>query len=380
MRIKVNVFFSILALFLAPQCFAESLELGLGIDISAGVDRKTRKWVDSLPEKVRIEAIKMLEQALPLVDKSVNGYLDRVEEIMSSTISDAGCQAQAFGKGTIDFLGSAITFSGMPRPINDLKKEKKAYKKRFDRDTSPTLYADDYADLVANISLTRCQLLHSPDAVSRVDLIMEDVLPLFQLWTRLEEENCTSAENCLEQKLKSIKDMGQRADIRDVAASEYERIISSVHHPKVSSFRQFRPGPYEVALIKIYRAEDALMLAKFRRISLARMHLDAADDKLSSLNYQYKTAYDDLNKNPKRSSDSANHAAVNLVAVNALIDKAEETAVELKEQVDLQRNRAAAMRRKLEELKNIADNNIRQIHDKRIDSRVTGGERGGAIR
>lgn len=384
LMIKNLIFSLIFVAFSGFYSFALALELELGVSAEAGIDRKTRKWIESLPEKIRLEVIKALEDALPLVDKSIHSYLDHVDKIMASTVTDVGCQVQAAGKNTIDYLGSTITFSGMPKPIDNLLDEQARYKTRFRRNTTPTLYAHGYADLVGNISLTRCQLQHAPEVIPRVELIMTDSLARFHLWVRLEDEGvCDSAKDCYAKKLATVRDLSSRADLRDKLASDADTILAGVQNPEGSVIGQFRQGPYEAALMQIYRAEDSLMLAKTLRISSAQKYLNAANNDLSKVDSAYASAVGSLSARPNLAIDSANNALVSLVAVEALIKKAEDTALELTEQIRVQRERIAQLKSMLLRLKlsaaEEAAKRASELKSDRGDNRATGGDKAGGM-
>lgn len=74
---------------------AVDVPLGLGFSVDArliaGLDAPTRDLINGLPSEIRVQLIKTLEEALPMIDESVNGYLNKVDQIIGEQITHGSC-------------------------------------------------------------------------------------------------------------------------------------------------------------------------------------------------------------------------------------------------------------------------------------------------
>src|SRR5258707_1310808 len=69
--------------------------------LTIGLEGRTNSMIEGLPPKIKDELIKFLKEALPLIDKSVDKYLTRVDEILHKNIEDglASAQCSVIGVG-----------------------------------------------------------------------------------------------------------------------------------------------------------------------------------------------------------------------------------------------------------------------------------------
>ena len=77
-------------------------------DVTAGLDAPTRELIGRLPAELRAQVLQLLKDSLPLIDKSVNGYLDRAGVIINETINNASCAATAVVYNAIGEISSKI--------------------------------------------------------------------------------------------------------------------------------------------------------------------------------------------------------------------------------------------------------------------------------
>lgn len=63
----------------------------LSFGVEAGLDKKTRKFLDAYPKKIREQVVGMLRDALPLYKDGVAFTFDRVNESIRLTFSEIEC-------------------------------------------------------------------------------------------------------------------------------------------------------------------------------------------------------------------------------------------------------------------------------------------------
>ncbi len=82
---------------LSPAAAVElNLKASASLSASAtvGLDDKTRALIATLPKDVRVQVMILIEQALPLIDISVQKYLDQVDIILDKQINHLECAVQ----------------------------------------------------------------------------------------------------------------------------------------------------------------------------------------------------------------------------------------------------------------------------------------------
>ncbi len=265
MRRTIRAFgaFIIMATVSNPLLGAEILKFEASAKV--GIDSETRALIEKLPEDIRVQTIKLLQDALPLIDTSVHGYLDRADEIMGRQIANATCAFDAMSKSFWDQIGE-------PTPISDLSEQWEDLKSDFNRSSSPHAYITQYADFLANAAVTVCRTKVEPMAAATIARLQNDVRVRWLQWSRV-EVSCTNAEDCLQQVTEATRKKIKEADPRDVKLVNAAELFGQVQYPSkptffesVSSFfGSFHQDGYESALIKLHRIQDALELAKLKR-------------------------------------------------------------------------------------------------------------------
>jgi hypothetical protein len=63
----------------------------VGVNTSVGLDDRTLDLLNRLPKEVREQIVNAVGDALPILDKSVNAYLAKINEILDRQINHAQC-------------------------------------------------------------------------------------------------------------------------------------------------------------------------------------------------------------------------------------------------------------------------------------------------
>ena len=57
-------------------------------DLSIGLDRDTLNAINILPDNIRKALFKLVQDSLPLIDASVNGYIAHVNQVLKDNINE----------------------------------------------------------------------------------------------------------------------------------------------------------------------------------------------------------------------------------------------------------------------------------------------------
>src|SRR5215469_15625259 len=89
---KLRRFSSLILLLtlIFPDFFAGQ-GIPVGVNATVGLDDRTLDLLNRLPKEVREQIVNAVRDALPILDKSVNAYLAKVDEILDHQINHAQC-------------------------------------------------------------------------------------------------------------------------------------------------------------------------------------------------------------------------------------------------------------------------------------------------
>jgi hypothetical protein len=268
----------------AAPASAADLTFGLKAEARAvaGLDAETRALIERMPETIRVQTMKLLVEALPLIDQSVNAYLDKANEIVSSQIAHAGCTIQGAAKGTLEIFKAALPMQADPTPILKLAERWDDMQTTFDEEAAPLTYIFTYADFLANAAITSCQVENSEEAVTSIQILQSNARIRWQTWRRTTSQ-CADALTCFEMTKKLAQQQLASADARDVQAADGPRRFSQIATPaRLRPFQTFRQKAFEDGMIKHYRIVDAIALARVQRQAKAEIIVQDAKDRLAA--------------------------------------------------------------------------------------------------
>jgi hypothetical protein len=76
------------------------------LSFDVGLDSETRDLIAKLPESLRQEFIRALQQAQPILDQSIEKYIAKVNEAIQESIAHAHCATVGVSKGVGDSLSN----------------------------------------------------------------------------------------------------------------------------------------------------------------------------------------------------------------------------------------------------------------------------------
>jgi len=266
--------------FLSPSSNAQLLGIGISasakLDAEFGLDPATREFIDKLPAEIRAQVIVLLEQALPLVDKSVNGYLDHVNSIITEQTDHAACVITATVATIEDQLKDRI-LSRRDTPVETLVTWRIDLQNEHKQSTAPLEYAVHYEDFLAAVAQSQCNL-HAGPALARLDGLANEARGRWKVWRQLENK-CGNADECYTYAHAQTQAAINTADPRDIAAVGASTKFNSVGRPeKIAwySLSKFHQGPYEDQIGTLQDVQQSLLVARLARESKAARDRDAA--------------------------------------------------------------------------------------------------------
>lgn len=319
-------------IFLAYTCPAEALNVSVkasaSISVLAGLDPPTRALIASLPDDVRAKALELLTAALPLIDDSVEKYLDRVNEIVDVQIDHISCSLVGVGKASVDEVKAL--FNTAPTPIANLEKQALQLQTAFKADSPPKQYRVAYAELLVNGAKTACSAMSVQQALSLINDLRAASSYQGRLWTRAETYSCKNASDCLSAIVARTEEAIKNADIRDITTVQGDVRIKKINMPaKPGFFKSFRQAPYEDRMDELFSIQDGIALAHDVRLSIARQNMNMGQGKIDAMDAANKLAKTNLSQTLVSSNNSAIGvvSTVPEMAIDAqvFLDKAVET-------------------------------------------------------
>ncbi len=276
---KLGVGVTALSIVLTGASYSNAALFGVDVDAEFGLDQKTMDFINGLAPQVRQEVVKLLKEALPLIDSSVTAYLDKVDGILEKQINHMQCAAIGAGAALSDDL-KGKTFGGPPQPVSKLEEDMKKTITGFKPDVNPHDMRLAYSDLIYRATVTSCQVSIAPETEKDVAAILENVRPRWMVWYRL-DGSCPDITQCYSWQEQHTKETISKADKRDVASIDGETRMSAVHQPNtrasgVAWWKTFNPTEHEKALGELISLEDGIKLAAAKRLTDAKSALESA--------------------------------------------------------------------------------------------------------
>ena len=268
----------LLVLGQTPPNSAIALDLGFhasaSFEATFGLDQRTRDFIDSLPAKVREQVLGLLKDALPLIDKSILSYMEKVNDILDVQINHIECAAVGTGEVLGADLKSVLPFTNVPAPIAKLEGDAKSVVLGFSFKDSPHDIQTKYADLLYRAAVTACQVQLSPAPAKDVAAIQSNIHTRWSVWYHLDEE-CLDASSCYEKLNTQVEDDIKNSDPKDVAAINGVNRFLLISKPEDPSFFawQYDPTEYEKTLGELISIHDGISVAKLTRQAIAKKAL-----------------------------------------------------------------------------------------------------------
>ncbi|WP_434661486.1 hypothetical protein P5W99_00800 [Paraburkholderia sp. A3BS-1L] len=281
---------AILATFLScGHAHAADFNIGLSANASveAGLDAETRALIDKMPENIKNQTLDLIVKALPMLDASVYGYIDKVNDTIAHQLANASCTAV----GTADNVitgAKHLLFGGRPAPVKDLRHERVRLETAFHANSAPSDYVDAYGDFLHAADITACDVSagsSGSEALTAVRDIRIEVSRPWLTWRRL-ENSCHDADTCVI----AAKDLAyltmQQADPRDVVKADAQQRLLQVSFPPSKNwwertFTSYEQGPAEASMADYLEVIDAINTAALGRKLQAIQFLKEAQDQLA---------------------------------------------------------------------------------------------------
>lgn len=349
-------------------------------DVTVGLDETTRRLIQGLPDEVKKQVLDLLRQALPLIDTSVEKYLNRVDEIVSNQVNHLQCAGQGFAKGTVEEVSAAIK-GRPPTPLLTLQKQFEDRESAFE--SRPLIHlAIEYEDFLGRAAVTACQVVSEKTNTDRVASLQAKARPRWRIWYDLEDK-CDSPQACLNLRYSHLKELIERSEQRDIERSSVRKTFASVNQKPATSDNMFSrltrkktsSGPwivFETELLKIAEAERALVAVRDLRQTNARNAFNAGTDLLIAAEATEKTA-----SNAVHSTDLAsNQRAVALAAqglanvdeIRRLVNLGGANSLEVQAKVPDALSRLAALKSAAEATSTSANANIKTIQARNAEA------------
>jgi len=279
----------------SPQTVSAALGLDVNATATVGLDAPTRELIANMPVTLREQTIQLLKDALPLVDTSVSGYLQRVNQIVDDQINHASCAALGSAKGIGDIFGAKITMSS-PAPVSDLDKLWKKKADSYGTGSSPHDIVIGYSDFLANAAITSCEVASSSEAKDAVAAEQTNARWRWDVWKRV-MGNCSDPEACTQfvfDQVSATLKGADKADLEAVRAGPRLYVIAKERSVPVGfytrairwiGFESLPISAYERQMEELFRIQDDVLMARYRR---GQAMLQSAQSSVDALNVLYE--------------------------------------------------------------------------------------------
>lgn len=261
--------------------FLGELKATLGFEVTAGVDKETLAVIKALPADVRVEVFKILDRT----DRSVYGYLDKVNETVRNAVDEISCAASGATYGAGKGLKQVLGFT--PDDVKDMKEALIKIRKDFSYKTSADQFATVYADYDASARTVVCSEGRTSPTGREMARLRGQTSESYILWARL-RDMCSRSEDCYALVYDTLKTNMASAARQDLAVTKAQERFAGFK-PSIerkSSFlgltNTYNVREYEEALGKMLFLNDQLILVSTARIDKAKARLSEHDKYLTT--------------------------------------------------------------------------------------------------
>jgi hypothetical protein len=253
---------------------------GIPVSVTVGLDGSTRDLLDRLPKEIHDQIIASLQDAMPIIDKSVVSYLAKINEILDHQINHAQCSLTGVVAEVDRRIKLPLTRQKGPLELFD--EFEKSELGRVKQSTTAASYAKIYGDIFYDATVTYCEMQISGSVISVIEP-ENKYRKLTFMWFRL-KDSCGTAIDCLQKQRAITKTFLENNDKRDVQSVDATNRLSAVPQPAAPGFfSSFDPAPFESALSQLLAIQDQVSLAKLMRVlSEAQARLPEADAEIAS--------------------------------------------------------------------------------------------------
>lgn len=236
MRIFVTLLVAFTVAAVPPPAFAVSF------GVEAGLDKKTRKFLNAYPSKIREQIIRTLRDALPLYKEGVAFTFNRADESIKKAFSEVECvqssipiTAQESARGLLAAFGFGGHRYGS-RTATNLDKQFNQMRKSIDGNIKPQLASLAYLDVLGTAHATDCFYRAQPiEAVMSLRMTTDQILAGQRVWNYLIGFGCDSPRTCYDAAHKFDAKLIESMDIRDVKNANAIVRLAKLPKPNIAA-------------------------------------------------------------------------------------------------------------------------------------------------
>lgn len=336
MRRLIGCLVGIAVVLLPTPTFASGLSFG----VEGGLDKKTRKFLDAYPNKVRMQVVGLLRDALPLYKDGVVVTFDKLNESIQLTFGEMECAQSTLpitAEESARGIRSAFSLWGRrygSRTATNLEEQYDEMRAKLDGKISPQSVSLAYLDVLGSAHATKCYYRRQPEeALAGLKKTEADIFVGQRIWNLLINFACDTPRACYQMVYRFDVRLIAEADPRDVAGARAKVRLSRMPIPDLSSVNGFDlPGwnlfgdrfdlnAYESRVWELMAIQFDISAQSLLRAQTAVGRLDVLDRQLSSMDTRAKTLADAFNGSSSEALTSAfsNNAGGMLLAdINGL--------------------------------------------------------------
>lgn len=305
------------------------------LTITAGLDSGTKDLINQLPDKIREALVKALAQALPMIDKSVAGYLDQVNKIIASNIASGTTAVQCAAMGSAKIVQTEletslanILYTGRRKGLNDptignytqsLSDAISDTRSHITVNTTANEVLVAYSDLLIRAAIIRCAGNMNPALLqneldAQIKRISIPDLEWHVLIGNRDRPYCQKIYDCVVKRRDDLQKYLKTADQRDVDSSQANALMKTIAATPTPP----RPGvvfdrtpsiqilDYEQILLSLRDVERAVEAAKASRQAKAQSTWSEATKARDVALLNVKNNQDNIDHPTDRYQDNTN--------------------------------------------------------------------------
>jgi hypothetical protein len=269
----------------AGVIFVPAYASGVPVDLTVSLDPALQDLIQRYPENIRIQATRLLQDALPLIKTSADEYLKEVNEKIEHLMFVGQCKGSGL---SAEFAGQfkLLTRDSL-NPTQDFRTREREQLAQLNQTSTAVDFSDKYLDIyhAVSVELCRMQLTEEEQFLSSRALRDEETKyrDLSYVWSGL-RGRCNEIRSCIGIVRSDVQSVIRKSDKQDLKTTEIAMRFSRISDPpKEGFFARFTVQPYSDEILQLYKLGQDIHMAKLRREYIAGSAIESVQQAMSQM-------------------------------------------------------------------------------------------------
>ncbi|ENX02620.1 hypothetical protein F900_01066 [Acinetobacter modestus] len=302
----------------------QDVEVTVQGKVMADLGPETRQLFNKLPENIKDNVVKGIQESMPIIDKSVMKYIDRIDLSIKNSMENSHdpiiCTSNGVSKNLLETLKDAL-FGSRPIPIAKVYND---YNQLglLELDKDPLFYKVKYADFLGNATRVECQFLNGRTEKLQVIEFRQRIDYRWKIWNDLDGK-CLNSYKCYDFAKDKLNLFIRNSDPRDLKQGDFDALTlyNRLPDPNLYTPSKINKSVFneiERNIIEAVKIYDAITLIRLNRI-------EKEDELNKQIVSKLNESKNEFEKYLKKSNTAFDNRGTNLQTLTAALSQIRES-------------------------------------------------------